>query len=107
MAREFECPSCHARTPHVTGLCPTCGHIGRGTEITDRCSVPGCNRPHRAKGLCSSHYKARAEGRPLAPLREVSEVRREVVSFRLDPKVRAAVQRDPEGARAALIRWAK
>ena len=34
-AVTYECPSCHARTPHVTGLCPTCGYVGRGRETTD------------------------------------------------------------------------
>jgi hypothetical protein len=76
--------------------------------VTDRlCSVPGCNRPHRAHGLCSSHYKARSEGRALTPLRELADVRREVVSMRVSPECREAVRAKPDAARVALERWAR
>jgi hypothetical protein len=28
-----------------------------------RCSVPGCNRPHVARGYCANHYQAARRGR--------------------------------------------
>ena len=35
-----------------------------------RCSVRGCRRPERAKGLCSAHYQRKRTGKPLeAPIR--------------------------------------
>lgn len=32
------------------------------------CSFPGCERPFRAKGLCSSHYRQRSHGQTLRPI---------------------------------------
>lgn len=29
------------------------------------CTVPGCGRPHAAKGLCAAHYKRKWRGGPL------------------------------------------
>ena len=31
-------------------------------ESTPRCSVPGCDHPHRAKGYCSTHYNQVCRG---------------------------------------------
>jgi hypothetical protein len=33
-----------------------------------RCSFPGCNRAHRARGLCRSHYGQQSRGEALRPL---------------------------------------
>lgn len=60
---------------------PLTGRRGRPRKWCDRhrpryqdslsrpCGVEGCDRPHRAKGLCSMHWrrKAREEGREAAP----------------------------------------
>ena len=39
------------------------------------CTGPGCSRTVYAKQLCSSHYKQRAQGRPLTPLRPYQRTR--------------------------------
>jgi len=47
----------------------------RLTEVPLTCVVPGCERPHRSRGLCNTHYmrwsRDRAKGRPprITPLR--------------------------------------
>ena len=33
------------------------------------CTFEGCGRPHRARGLCSSHLDQLARGKPLTPIR--------------------------------------
>jgi len=33
---------------------------------TQTCSIDGCARPHRAKGLCSSHYSRQLRGKDLS-----------------------------------------
>lgn len=30
------------------------------------CTVPGCERRHKARGLCGAHYKRAAAGKPVA-----------------------------------------
>lgn len=42
-----------------------CGRAASRDTTLRTCTAPGCDRPHRAKGLCNMHYKAalRAEGR--------------------------------------------
>lgn len=44
---------------------PPCRRRAGRNSLTRSCTTPGCNRPHRARGLCSMHWKrqARAEGR--------------------------------------------
>lgn len=37
-------------------------------KSAEGCSVPGCDRPHAAKGLCSKHWARQHEGRLLDPL---------------------------------------
>jgi HNH endonuclease len=41
----------------------------RPTRPQRSCTFEGCARPHRAKGLCSSHLDQLARGKPLAPIR--------------------------------------
>lgn len=50
----------------------------RRTRKTSRaCSVPGCERPHEARGLCSRHYQRQREGIPLdQPWRGYRQYRR-------------------------------
>jgi len=50
-------------------------HPIRLTEVPAICVVPGCERPHRSRGLCNTHYMSwsrdRAKGRSprITPLR--------------------------------------
>lgn len=39
-----------------------------------KCAFLGCNRPAHATGLCSGHYRQRARGLPLRPLRPIHRV---------------------------------
>lgn len=42
--------------------------------MTKVCTVTGCDRPFRARGMCNSHYRAaRAAGMPTLPTRSASE----------------------------------
>lgn len=41
------------------------------TSVMTACSVAGCDRKVRARGLCDSHYQRQRRGRPVeAPLRD-------------------------------------
>lgn len=74
------------------------------------CTGPGpCRHPARARGLCSGHLaqQARHPGQPLRPLGRRSESERPVLSLRVEPEIKARALADPEGARAALARWAR
>jgi hypothetical protein len=42
------------------------------------CEFSGCGRPHRARGLCDSHYRQQSDGRPLTDLPPVGHRRRGV-----------------------------
>lgn len=53
----------------------------------DLCSVPDCNRPHRARSFCSKHYQ------------------RAALSGRLDTAPRRHYFNDPEAAFAARTEW--
>lgn len=62
-ARQWTCESCGAdagSSPRRIGRCVRCRSDGVAP-----CSVDGCTRPVRARGVCSAHYKrdARADGR--------------------------------------------
>jgi len=41
LVKEFECPSCHKRTPEKGNFCTFCGH----RLITEKC--PGCHHPFK------------------------------------------------------------
>ena len=79
-------PGCDRPTnPRVTGTRTTyCrrhyDQWRRGEELTPLrpfgaysslqvCTVPGCGRKHRAKGLCSGHHRMMMAGQPLRPIR--------------------------------------
>ncbi len=66
-----------------------------------------CEQPEKARGLCSGHLTQAARRRPLAPLRERSQVRREVIWLRVSPDCRKFVLAHPELAREALERAAR
>ncbi|MEY2668640.1 MAG: hypothetical protein RJA59_1278 [Pseudomonadota bacterium] len=71
------------------------------------CTFPGCDRFHRAKGLCNGHYRQLVEGRPLAPLDRPPRPSR-VVTVRVSPAVREALGEKPSAmARIVLEAWAK
>lgn len=36
----------------------------------DRCTVEGCDRPHKAYGYCASHYQQFKRGEPVRELQE-------------------------------------
>jgi hypothetical protein len=40
--------------------------MGRPEGLPTRCTVEGCDREYRARGLCSMHYYRWRAGRPLA-----------------------------------------
>jgi len=68
------CPECSAMfTPARTTAQVYCSLRCQRRALADSktriCSEPGCDRPHRAKGLCNMHYKAklRSEGRIKTP----------------------------------------
>ena len=70
------------------------------------CTVPGCTRLARARGLCVAHHRQALRGGPLRPLREPSEPLLRV-SLRVPAQVRERVIADPAGARGALGAWVK
>jgi hypothetical protein len=73
-----------------------------------RCAGPGpCQHKARAHGLCTGHLAQVDAGRPLAPLRQLADVRREVISMRVSPECRAAVAAKPAAARFVLEHWAR
>jgi hypothetical protein len=43
-------------------------HMFEQEPAQRRCSFPGCNRAHRARGLCRSHYGQQSRGEALRPL---------------------------------------
>lgn len=65
------CPVCEEEfSPRLTLAQKFCGDDCRrkahpADSRSRTCTVEGCDRPHRAKGMCNMHYKAvlRAEGR--------------------------------------------
>lgn len=38
------------------------------TSVRGTCTVKGCDRPHKAHGLCASHYKQHRRGSKIVPL---------------------------------------
>jgi hypothetical protein len=80
----------------------------------NRCAGPKCHRPAYALDLCRGHYaqwkrrEANGEdGSTLCPLRDPAAAPRVVLTMRVSPETKAAAAADPEGARAAVERWAK
>ena len=63
--------------------------------------VPGCDRPSRAGGLCTSHYGQQRRGQPLAPIQPPQPRRVRVVAY-LPPDV-AKRLRDAADARGVPV----
>lgn len=68
---------------------------GRRRTQADRCAIPGCNNPPRAKGLCGKHYQASRLERSRATL-PVEASRPEPLP--VPPKVRKKDDREPAQA---------
>jgi hypothetical protein len=75
------------------------------STVPTSCTGPGCARPARAMGLCSSHYQQRVRGLQLSPLRQRPAEPLVTLGLRVPQLVRAAASADPAGARAALLAW--
>ena len=71
---ERDCPVCAAPFTPERDLkqkyCSSaCGRRATRDSLSRTCEVEGCDRPHRAKGMCHMHWRrvARAEGRESPP----------------------------------------
>lgn len=78
--QDRTCPQCGGAMPPPTGRrgrprkfctaeCTRTAHR-YPDSLSRTCDEPGCDRPHRAKGMCHMHWRrvARAEGREKAPV---------------------------------------
>ncbi len=65
-----------------------------------------CDRPEKARSLCTGHLSQRDRGQDLRPLREHGQAL-QPLTIRFPPDVVARAAEDPPGARAALERWAR
>lgn len=66
-----ECERCGATfAKHRARFCDQCRADAGADSLTTLCTVDDCKRPHRARGLCSKHWRrqARAEGREKPPV---------------------------------------
>jgi hypothetical protein len=70
------------------------------------CRGPECERAPHAHGLCPGHLAQERRGQPLRPL-EARNPGRVVLSIRVPAAVKVRALADPDGARAALERWAR
>lgn len=64
---ERECERCAGRfvpSRIDARFCPGCHSSAHGDSLTKTCDADDCDRPRRARGLCSMHWKrwARSEG---------------------------------------------
>lgn len=64
---EPRCALCGHGDQAIGDLCPACADwVEAGGRPASRCAVPGCQRAHYGRGLCSMHYqRQRKHGDPL------------------------------------------
>ena len=86
------------------------GPVSEGGDVVSvqapRCTGPRCTRAAVRNGLCHAHSAQAARGTTLHPLRPVRPALPSV-SLRVSEATREAVLADVEGARAALVAWAR
>ncbi len=81
--------------------------MARPKNPTTDCTGPKCDRPAYRSGLCSGHYSQRMRKQSLRPLRDRSAGPMVRVSLRVPADVRERALSDGDGARAALMEWAR
>ena len=95
---RLDCPQTCDRTPGCQSLLADILELMFEQEPAQRrCSFPGCNRAHRARGLCRSHYGQQSRGEALRPL---GPRNREEVGCDFDGCGNAAVNKGPCQAHA-------